>query len=93
MAKHPFSQFPEDEQREVVALCTRLGFVPEDFEITDEGFQPDDGDPAQRQVSVRRPAMDAQSAYDASEGAGWIEEFESDLECGLFGQPSGQAPA
>ncbi|GAB7547381.1 hypothetical protein [Cupriavidus sp. CuC1] len=93
MAKHLFSQFPEDEQRAVVAVCSRLGFVPDDFEITDEGFQPDNGDPAPRQVSVRRPATDAQSAYDASEGPGWIEEFESDLECGLFGQPSGHAPA
>ncbi|EHP42254.1 hypothetical protein OR16_14974 [Cupriavidus basilensis OR16] len=93
MAKHLFSQFPEDEQREVAAVCSRLGFVPDDFEITDEGFQPDDGDPAQRQVSVRRPATDAQCAYDASEGPGWIGEFESDLECGLFGKSSGRAPA
>ncbi|MDF3834814.1 hypothetical protein P3W85_17890 [Cupriavidus basilensis] len=93
MAKHLFPQFSADEQREVVALCARIGFLPEDFEITDEGSEPASGGVRRRQVSIRRLATQAQSVYDASEGPGWIEEFESDLECGLFGQPSRQAPA
>lgn len=91
MAKHLFPQFPEDEQSAVATLCARLGFAPEDFEIKDEGGEPANGDVRPRQVSVRRLATDAQSIYDASEGPGWIEEFESDLECGLFGKASRQA--
>ncbi|MDF3886487.1 hypothetical protein [Cupriavidus basilensis] len=93
MAKHLFPQFPADEQREVVALCERLGFAPEDFEIKDEGSEPANGGVRRRQVSVRRLATEAQSMYDASEGPGWIGEFESDLECGLFGQAPRQARA
>jgi hypothetical protein len=93
MAKLLFPQLPEDEQREVATLCARLGFAAQDFEIKDEGAEPASGGVRRRQVRVRRPATDAQSVYDASEGPGWIEEFESDLECGLFGQASRQAQA
>ncbi|MNY82218.1 hypothetical protein D3C86_2241910 [compost metagenome] len=51
------------------------------FDISDES----NGNGARR-VSVRRAGTDKQSVYEAGPGSVWVEEFESDLECGLFGQ-------
>ncbi|MNT88731.1 hypothetical protein D3C72_2293410 [compost metagenome] len=57
-----------------------VGIATEAFQITDEG-----GGEARR-VSVKRLGTDAVSVYEAGPGSAWVEEFESDLECGLFGR-------
>ncbi|WP_041682184.1 MULTISPECIES: hypothetical protein [Cupriavidus] len=81
MATRPFSQFPADEQQQVTQVCMQVGLAPEMFDISDES----NGGGARR-VSVRRAGTDKQSIYEAGPGSVWVEEFESDLECGLFGQ-------
>ncbi|QEZ45093.1 hypothetical protein [Cupriavidus oxalaticus] len=80
MATRPFSQFPADEQQQVTQACMHVGIALEAFQITDEG------DGAGRRVSVKRLGTDAVSVYEAGPGSVWVEEFESDLECGLFGR-------
>ncbi|MGO4327986.1 hypothetical protein AB4Z48_26145 [Cupriavidus sp. 2TAF22] len=89
MAEQLYPHLPADEQHEVQVLCERLGFVPNDFEIQQEPVVA--GDP--RRLSVRRLSNSAQSAYEAAPGLEWIEELESDLECGLYGQPARSASA
>ncbi|WP_420997091.1 hypothetical protein ACKI2N_013255 [Cupriavidus sp. 30B13] len=89
MAEQLYPHLPADEQHEVQVLCERLGFAPDDFEIAQE--QADAGQP--RRLGVRRLSTNAQSAYEAPPGLAWIEELESDLECGLYGQPSRSASA
>ncbi|WP_354687029.1 hypothetical protein [Cupriavidus necator] len=81
MATRPFSQFPAEEQQQVAQACMHVGLAPEMFEITDDS----NGNGARR-VSVRRVGTDNQSAYETGPDAPWVEQFESDLECGLFGQ-------
>ena len=81
MATRPFSDFSPEEQQQFAQVCRQMGMVPDDFDITDEG----NGD-ALRRISVRRLSTDAGSAYEAGAGGEWVEEFESDLECGLFGR-------
>ncbi|NOV22882.1 hypothetical protein E5S69_04935 [Cupriavidus necator] len=80
MATRPFTEFPADEQQQVVDACRHVGLAAEMFDITDER----DGDDARR-VSVRRVGTDKTSVYEAGTGTAWMEEFESDLECGLYG--------
>lgn len=80
MARHLFPDFPAEEQQQFSAICHQVGLAPQEFDVTDAN-----GDAA-RQVTVRRPSTGAESVYDAAQGANWLEEFESDLECGLFGQ-------
>jgi hypothetical protein len=80
MATRPFTEFPADEQQQVLDACKHVGLAAEMFDISDER----DGDGARR-VSVRRVGTDKTSVYEAGTGAVWMEEFESDLECGLFG--------
>ncbi len=82
MARHLFPDFPTAEQEQFAVVCRQVGLAPQEFDVTDTN-----GDAA-RQVTVRRPLTGAESAYDAAQGKSWIEEFESDLECGLFGQVS-----
>ncbi|ODV42196.1 hypothetical protein AWV79_29355 [Cupriavidus sp. UYMMa02A] len=81
MATRPFSEFSEEEQEQFAQACRQMGMPPDDFDITDEM----NGN-AVRRVSVRRLSTEASSAYEAGAGAEWVEEFESDLECGLFGR-------
>ncbi|KWR76416.1 hypothetical protein [Cupriavidus sp. IDO] len=81
MATRPFSLFPPEEQQQVAQVFSQVGLRPEDFEISD-----DVNGAAARRISVRRVSTDATSAYEAGPGSEWVEEFESDLECGLFGR-------
>lgn len=81
MATRPFSEFSAEEQQQFAQACRQMGMVPDDFDITDEM----NGN-AVRRISVRRLSTEASSAYEAGAGAEWVEEFESDLECGLFGR-------
>ncbi|KAF7961499.1 hypothetical protein AWV80_32780 [Cupriavidus sp. UYMU48A] len=81
MATRPFSEFSEEEQEQFAQACRQMGMPADDFDITDEM----NGN-AVRRVSVRRLSTEASSAYEAGAGAAWVEEFESDLECGLFGR-------
>ncbi|WP_423199941.1 MULTISPECIES: hypothetical protein [unclassified Cupriavidus] len=82
MAQRQFAEFPSNEQQEVSAAVRMLGLMPQDFEIFDVNGT------SARQVTVRRQSTGAASIYDAGPGTAWWEEFESDLECGLFGQVS-----
>ncbi|KWR88395.1 hypothetical protein [Cupriavidus sp. IDO] len=90
MARHLYREFPADEQKAVATVCTQVGLAPQDFEITDEvnDFAASPSGTAARQVTVRRMATGSQSVYEDSESSPWIVEFESDLECGLFGRVS-----
>lgn len=81
MATRPFSHFPLEEQQQVAQVCRQVGLMPEEFEISD-----DVNGSAARRVSVRRVTTDATSAYQAGPDSPWVEEFESDLECGLYGR-------
>lgn len=81
MATRPFTEFPADEQQQALQACRHVGLAAEMFEITDES-----NGAGTRRVSVRRVGTDKTSVYDAGPGSVWMEEFESDLECGLFGQ-------
>lgn len=81
MATRPFTEFPADEQQQVLQACTHVGLAAEMFDISDESQ-----DAGARRVSVRRVGTDTTSVYEAGPGSVWVEEFESDLECGLFGQ-------
>lgn len=81
MATRPFTEFPADEQQELLQACKHVGLAAEMFEFSDESH-----DASARRVSVRRVGTDKTSVYEAGPGSAWIEEFESDLECGLFGQ-------
>ncbi|MCO4863001.1 hypothetical protein MKD38_15030 [Cupriavidus sp. WGlv3] len=80
MATRPFTEFPADEQQQVLDVCRHVGLAAEMFDITDEG-----DDAGARRVSVRRVGTDKTSVYEAGAGTAWMEEFESDLECGLYG--------
>jgi hypothetical protein len=80
MANRPFSEFPAHERQDVEALFRQVGLPSQEFEISDVNGT------SARQVTVRRQRTGAESVYDASPGNAWVEEFESDLECGLFGQ-------
>ncbi|MCO4888303.1 hypothetical protein MKD50_02860 [Cupriavidus sp. WGtm5] len=80
MATRPFTEFPADEQQQVLDVCRRVGLAAEMFDITDEV-----DDAGARRVSVRRVGTDNTSVYEAGAGTAWMEEFESDLECGLYG--------
>ncbi|WER50421.1 hypothetical protein CupriaWKF_33180 [Cupriavidus sp. WKF15] len=90
MARHLYREFPAEEQQAVAVACRQVGLAPQDFEIIDEvndiSASPSGG--AARQVTVRRMATGSQSVYEDGESSPWIEEFESDLECGLFGRVS-----
>ncbi|QYY29203.1 MULTISPECIES: hypothetical protein [Cupriavidus] len=80
MATRPFSEFSPEEQQQFAQVCGQMGMAPDDFDVTDEL----NGN-ALRRISVRRLSTEASSAYQAG-GTEWVEEFESDLECGLFGR-------
>ncbi|SOY68792.1 conserved hypothetical protein [Cupriavidus taiwanensis] len=80
MATRPFTEFPADEQQQVQDACRHVGLAAAMFDITDEG-----DDAGARRVSVRRVGTDKTSVYEAGAGTAWMEEFESDLECGLYG--------
>lgn len=82
MTQRQFDQFPSNEQQDVAAVVQLVGLMPQDFEISDVNGT------SARQVTVRRQSTGAASVYDAGPGTAWVEEFESDLECGLFGQVS-----
>lgn len=82
MANRLFSEFPTHERQDVEAVFRQVGLASQEFEISDIQSE------SARQVTVRRQRTGAESVYDASPGNAWIEEFESDLECGLFGQGS-----
>ncbi|SDC84471.1 hypothetical protein SAMN05216345_104131 [Cupriavidus sp. YR651] len=82
MAHRQFPDFPVNERQDVEALLTQVGLTSQEFEISDVNGT------SSRQVMVRRQRTGAESVYDAGPGTTWIEEFESDLECGLFGQVS-----
>jgi len=75
-----FTEFPNEERQDVEAVFRQVGLAIQEFEISDVN-----GTTA-RQVTVRRQRTGAESVYDAGPGTAWVEEFESDLECGLFGQ-------
>ncbi|MGO4303604.1 hypothetical protein [Cupriavidus sp. RAF12] len=82
MAHRQFPDFPVNERQDVEALLMQVGLTSQEFEISDVNGT------SSRQVMVRRQRTGAESVYDAGPGTTWIEEFESDLECGLFGQVS-----
>nr|WP_315598624.1 hypothetical protein [uncultured Cupriavidus sp.] len=75
-----FAEFPAEERQAVEAVFSQIGLASQEFEISDVNGT------SARQVTVRRQRTGAESVYDASPGTPWVEEFESDLECGLFGQ-------
>lgn len=77
-----FDEFPPQERQEVEAVFRQVGLSVQEFEISDANGN------AARQVTVRRQRTGAESVYDAGPGTAWVEELESDLECGLFGQLS-----
>lgn len=81
MATRPFTEFPADEQQQVLQVCRQVGLAAEMFEIFEESREA-----GVRRVSVRRVGTDKTSVYEAGPDSVWVEEFESDLECGLFGQ-------
>jgi len=82
MAMRLFPDFPANEQQDIEAVFRQVGLALQEFEFSDTN-----GTTA-RQVTVRRQKTGAESVYDAGPGTAWVEEFESDLECGLFGQVS-----
>ncbi|CAG9173200.1 hypothetical protein [Cupriavidus pampae] len=82
MTQRQFGEFPFNEQQDVAAVVQLVGLMPQDFEISDVNGT------SARQVTVKRQSTGAASVYDAGPGTTWVEEFESDLECGLFGQVS-----
>ncbi len=82
MTMRQLADFPANERQDIEVLLRQVGFAAQDFEISDVNRT------SARQVTVRRQRTGAESVYDAGPGATWIEEFESDLECGLFGQVS-----
>lgn len=82
MTMRQFDEFPPEERQDVEAVFRQVGLAIQDFEISDANGT------AARQVTVRRQRTGAESVYDAGPGSSWVEEFESDLECGLFGQLS-----
>ncbi|GJG97322.1 hypothetical protein [Cupriavidus pauculus] len=82
MTMRQFDEFSPDERHDVEAVFRQVGLAVQEFEISDVN-----GTTA-RQVTVRRQRTGAESVYDAGPGTAWVEELESDLECGLFGQLS-----
>ncbi|RZT36316.1 hypothetical protein [Cupriavidus agavae] len=82
MAARLLPQFPANEQQDIEAVFRQVGLAPQEFEISDVNGT------SSRKVTVRRQRTGAESVYDAGPGTTWVEEFESDLECGLFGQIS-----
>ncbi|GAA0842725.1 MAG: hypothetical protein CL858_11185 [Cupriavidus sp.] len=82
MPTRQFADFPANEKQELEAVFQHLGLALDEFEISDTNGT------SARQVTVRRQRTGAESVYDASPGAAWVEEIESDLECGLFGRVS-----
>lgn len=82
MPARQFTEFPASERQDVEAVFRQIGLPSDEFDISDVNGT------SARQVTVRRQRTGAESVYDASAGAAWIEELESDLECGLFGQVS-----
>lgn len=82
MTTRQFAEFPPNERQDIEALLRQVGLASQDFDISDVNGT------SARQVMVRRQRTGAESVYDAGPGSAWIEEFESDLECGLFGQIS-----
>ncbi len=82
MTMRQFTEFPANERQDIEAVFRQVGLVPQEFEISDVNGT------SARQVTVRRQRTGAESVYDAGPGTSWVEEFESDLECGLFGQMS-----
>jgi len=82
MTMRQFDEFPPQERQDVEAVFRQVGLAVEEFDISDVNGT------AARQVTVRRQATGAESVYDAGPGTSWVEELESDLECGLFGQLS-----
>lgn len=82
MTMRQFTEFPAEERQNIEAVFRQVGLAPQEFEISDVNGT------VARQVTVRRQRTGAASVYDAGPGTTWIEEFESDLECGLFGQVS-----
>jgi len=94
MNKHQFLEFPVEEREQMAAVCERVGLAPDDFEVVDETTDADEAvasgvGTALRKVSVKRLSTGTQSIYEAEPPSSWVEEFESDLECGLFGPLSG----
>ena len=82
MATRQFAEFPANERQDIEAVFRQVGLAAQEFEISDVNGT------SVRQVTVRRQSTGSESVYDAGPGSTWIEEFESDLECGLFGQVS-----
>ena len=84
MAMRQFAEFPANERQDLEALFRQVGLAAQEFEVFDVNGT------SARQVTVRRQRTGAESVYEAGPGSALIEEFESDLECGLFGQVSTQ---
>jgi hypothetical protein len=87
MTVHLFHEFPADEQEDVKAACARFGFIPLDFEITDEDAYPVGPAAIHREVRVLRSINGKMSLYDAGPGTAWTVAFETELQAGAFGRP------
>lgn len=88
MIKRQIQDFPVAEREQMAEICKRVGLAPGDFEVTDETRDAgagSDASMATRKVSVKRAGTEAQSVYEDDPPGTWLEQFESDLECGLFG--------
>lgn len=88
MIKRQILDFPVTEREQMAEVCKQVGLAPGDFEVTDEMRDTDagsDGGAATRTVSVKRVGTEVLSVYEDDPPGTWLEQFESDLECGLFG--------
>jgi len=83
-----FNSFPEDEQEIFQLSCKRWGKRLRDFVVTAE--EPDSPEDRQslrpREVTVKYVPSARARSYRADNGAGWIGDFEDDLQLVYFGR-------
>ncbi|MGF6440558.1 hypothetical protein [Paraburkholderia youngii] len=86
MPGHLLSQFPQDEQEDFAAVCTRYGRKVHEFDVVDDVQYPSGGQVGliARLVRVTSRARSAVAEYDGGHGSNWIADFERDLEAGSF---------
>jgi hypothetical protein len=82
-----FNSFPQDEQEIFRSSCVRWGKRPDDFLVSAEELDsPGRRGPAHREVTVEHIPSSKARTYRAGRGAGWIGDFEDDLQAVYFGR-------